>query len=131
MVTNNERASMSSLRLQAARLLNRGNNMKSVFKFVAPMTVALSVALSGVAMATAAPAAKSTDISTAAKVEKAEKPVVQSHKHLAEKKDAAKTEAVKAAPVETATTTSAAVTEKVAPAADAKKTVEPAKIKQG
>lgn len=106
--------------------------MKSVFKFVAPMTMALSVALSGVAMAdTAATAATSADISTAAKTEKAEKPVVQKHKHLTEKKDIKKAEVVKAEPVATAPSTTPPTTEKVAPAADAKKPVEPAKIKQG
>ena len=106
--------------------------MKSVFKFVAPMTMALSVVLSGVAMAdTAASAATSAEISTAAKVEKADKPTVQHHKHQLEKKDAAKIDKVTAAPVTTAASTTPAATEKVTPVTDAKKTAEPAKIKQG
>lgn len=101
--------------------------MKSVFKSVAPMALAITVAMSGVAMAeTAAPVSKSADTTTAQPA----KPV-EHHHNLKDvsKETAASTAAASATPTAAATTaTTVASADKAVPAADVKKAVEVKRI---
>lgn len=104
--------------------------MKSVFKSVAPMALAITVALSGVAMAeTVAPAAKSADSAAAQPAIQQPAQATKAVEHHHKLKES-KTEV--AAPVtlaSTASTTPAAgaAVQKSTPAAEVKKAVEPAK----